>query len=312
MLKEVFSLTDKPVLFKLLVLALMILFSTFISFFIGLLLAVPFFGSNPAQLIQEASITGPGANTTLLKYFQIINQLGVFIIPSLILAWLASHRPAEFLGLVKFPDTMSVLATAILIFTILPTITMLISINEQMLLPKWLSGIEEWMRRSEKQAAHLTETFLKVKSIGGLLFNVFMIGVVASVGEELLFRSVLINLFKKWFGNVHTAVFISSVLFSMFHLQFYGFLPRFVLGAVFGYLFVWSGSVWLPIFAHFVNNTSAVLVYYYYFNGKIETPVERFGAVDNNYLFAFSLAISAVLLWMISTQSKNRKTFHRE
>ena len=141
----------------------------------------------------------------------------------------------------------------------------------------------------------LTEAFLRNTSIPSLAVNLFMVGILASIGEELLFRAVLIPLFKDWFKNVHVAIIISSILFSAFHLQFYGFMPRFLLGMIFGYLFVWSGSVWLPIFAHFINNSSAVIVYYLVNKGSLNVEADNFGATDNHYLLLAGVLISLML-----------------
>jgi len=312
MLKMIFSLDGKPMMFKILVLVLLILLSALLTFFIGLLIAIPLFGANPTELLQNAGLLQSARDLNILRFFQVINQLGVFILPSLVFAWMVAARPWHFLGANRFPDMLSVIATVLLIFTILPSIAWLIAFNEQLQLPAWLQGLEVWMRNSEDEAARLTKAFLNVESTGGLIFNIFMVGVVASVGEELLFRSVLIRLFKEWFGNIHVAVFISSMLFSMFHLQFFGFLPRFVLGMVMGYLFVWSGSLWLPVIAHFVNNASAVLVYFFYFRGDIEDSVERFGTLENNYLFAFSILVSGGLLLLINLKNQNLKTAFKD
>jgi membrane protease YdiL (CAAX protease family) len=312
MLKNVFLLEGKPVLFKIFVLILLILLSTLITFFTGLLAAIPLFDASPAMLLQEAGKLQSAKDIQIMKFLQIINQLGVFIIPSLLFAWMASTQPWRYLAAHKLPDRLSVLVTALLIFTMLPTVSWLISINEQMQLPGWLSGLEAWMRSSEEQAARLTRAFLDVETYSGLAFNIFMVGVVASLGEELLFRSVMIRLFKQWFGNIHVAVIVSSILFSLFHLQFFGFLPRLMLGLVMGYLFVWSGSLWLPVIAHFVNNASAVVVYFFYFKGATDRPVEQFGNIENNYLFVLSIALSISLLLVIYLKNKREGNFLKD
>ncbi|MFP4471716.1 MAG: CPBP family intramembrane glutamic endopeptidase [Bacteroidales bacterium] len=232
---------------------------------------------------------------SMMKFFQVINQLGIFIIPSVIFALLVTNNVAGYLSLDRFPRAVSALLTILLIYTMLPAIHALVQVNEHLQLPGNLEGLEEWMKESESAAARLTEAFLNTGSPMGLLFNLFMVGVLAAVGEELLFRSVLIRLFRGWFGNVHMAVIVSSLLFSAFHLQFYGFLPRFMLGLVFGYLFVWSGSVWLPILAHFVNNASAVIVYFLANKGVLKEDVKDFGATDNYLLLIIATLISFLI-----------------
>jgi membrane protease YdiL (CAAX protease family) len=236
-----------------------------------------------------------------------VSQIGMFILPPVIFSLLVARRPTKYLWLNRIPGMLTIISTFILIFTILPGINWMMGINEQLSLPDWLGGIENWMRESEEEAARLTEVFLQAETIYGLLLNLFMVALLASVGEELLFRGVLLRIFTQGFRNIHIAVWLSAILFSLFHLQFYGFLPRMALGVIFGYLLVWSGSLWLPILAHFINNASAVIAYYFYNNGTSETPVESFGDVENDFLFALSLLISAIVMVMIYFLNKDNR-----
>jgi len=191
-----------------------------------------------------------------------------------------------------------------LVFTMLPGIHFLIQFNESLQMPEILSGVEKWMLEKENEAMRLTDTFLNTTSPGGLAINLMMIGVLASIGEELLFRSVLIRLLQEWFKNKHAAVIVSSVIFSAFHLQFYGFLPRFVLGLVFGYLFIWSGSVWLPIAAHFLNNGSAVVISFLSNKRILGTNAEDFGSVENLPLLLASIILTMAILAGINLREK--------
>lgn len=290
---------------RLLFLIFIILFSMLITFFAGMLIAIPIFGTGVLDMLTQAAGLKNPEDITLMKYFQIVSQIGIFIIPSVIFALLITHRPTSYLWLEKFPGLLTVICAAILIFTVLPGINWLIGINENLSLPEWMQGIENWMRNSEENAAQLTEAFLQTTTINGLLLNLFMVAVLASVGEELLFRGILLRVFNDMLKNVHVAVWLSAILFSIFHLQFFGFLPRLALGVIFGYLLVWSGSLWLPIIAHFVNNGAAVMVYYSYNLGSTNIPAEDFGNVDNIMLFILSLLISATL--MIIIYAINRK-----
>ena len=292
---------------QLLVLLLLILSSTLLTFFVGILLAMPFYGTDVLSILVDAGNLSSESDIALMKYFQVVNQLGLFFIPVLIFSWLVSKNISSYLRLNQRPAFGSILFTFMLIFSVLPFIHWLVEINESMHLPEYLSGVEEWMKSSEESAMKLTEAFLGTTSLSGLLVNIVMIGLLAAVGEELLFRAVLVRIFENWFSNVHVAVIVSSLLFSAFHLQFFGFLPRFVLGMLFGYLFVWSGTLWLPIFAHFMNNASAVLVYYLVNTGRIDADAEQFGATDNMLLFIFSILISAGLLALIFFTEKKKR-----
>lgn len=296
---------------RLLILILLVLFSTMITFFVGMLIAAVMFGADVFNILTQATGLDNPDDIVLMKYFQIVSQVGMFIIPSVLFALLITHKPVSYLWLKKFPGHLTVICAIMLIFTILPGINWLIGINETLSLPDWMQGIENWMRESEENAARLTEAFLQTTTLEGLLLNLFMVALLASVGEELLFRGVLLRLFNDMLKNAHIAVWLSAILFSMFHLQFFGFLPRLALGVIFGYMLIWSGSLWLPIIAHFINNGAAVMVYYFYNLGSTDTPAENFGNVESNLLFILSLAISAFLMFMVYTLNRKKALLPR-
>jgi hypothetical protein len=135
--------------------------------------------------------------------------------------------------------------------------------------------------------------------MGSFLFNMVMIAILPAIGEEIMFRGLIQRLLKEWLGNIHIAIFISALLFSAMHMQFYGFLPRMVLGMVFGYLFLWTGSLWIPIFAHFIQNGMVVVVTYLGQRGIIGGDYENFGASESILVILASLVISSVILFII-------------
>src|SRR5690606_12799644 len=111
------------------------------------------------------------------------------------------------------------------------------------------------LKEMEKAAAEITEFLATSDTLPQLLMNILVIGVIAGIGEELIFRGVVLRKLLKGLNNTHVAVWLSAIIFSAIHFQFYGFLPRAMLGALFGYLYVWTGNIRIPIAAHIFNNT---------------------------------------------------------
>jgi len=163
------------------------------------------------------------------------------------------------------------------------------------------------MEASEQKAMELTEAFLVMNSIGDLLINLFLIGLIPAIGEELLFRGVLQQLFTKWTGKVHLAIFISAFLFSAIHLQFFSFLPRFVLGIVLGYMFYWSKNLWLPILAHFTNNTLAIIFTYHFVADKIQIDFLNEETSVNISAALISLLAVALLMFLLYKNTSIKK-----
>lgn len=301
-------LQEFPPYLKLIFLLIIVLSALLLTMIAGLVIAVPFFGTEIlSQLTEMGDVSAIMDNIPFQKYLQIVSQLGTFIIPSLLFAFLAHRKVWNYLALDEKPMLLTVILATCLILFILPFISWVMTVNEALQLPEFLSGLESWMKNSEEQAMKLTQAFLSDTTLKGLIVNLVMIGLLASIGEELLFRGVLIRLFREWFGNYHAAIWLSAILFSALHLQFYGFLPRMLLGVVLGYLFVWSGSLWVPIIAHFINNASAVFVAYLHNKGSIETDVESFGNYENTTIILMSFVISAGLLAVIYYQRKRNK-----
>ena len=215
--------------------------------------------------------------TGLLKLSQLLLSVGVIVLPPIVLAYLISEKPQHFLLLDKKKmNWTDLILVVIFMILIIPFINLLGDLNHQLVLPKMFSGIELWMKTSEEQATALTEKFLKVNTFQGLLINIFLISVIPAIGEELYFRGALQGVIRDWKG-VKTSIWITAIIFSTIHFQFYGFVPRMLMGAFFGYLLVWSENMWLPIVAHFTNNVIAVLFYYLQFNGSKLPDIDSIG-----------------------------------
>lgn len=286
---------------QLLFTALVILICGIAVMVLSIALGWLFYGVNLTEMQNLIQDTSNPKNISVLKFFQTLQSIGVFIIPPFIIAWFLHNNPSKFLQYDKKPEFKSVLFVIAIIYVANPFINWLTEINSKLSLPEWMYSVEIWMQNSENQANQITEAFLSTTSITTLLTNIAMIGILPAIGEELLFRGIVQQLFKKKFGNAHAAIWISAAIFSALHLQFFGFLPRLVLGAMFGYMLEWSGTLWLPVIAHFVNNTTAVIAYYLTQKGLITNGIDKTGTTSDGssymvivsiiFLFAFFRAL---------------------
>ena len=55
---------------------------------------------------------------------------------------------------------------------------------------------------------------------------------------------------------------MTAFIFSFIHFQFYGFIPRLLLGALLGYALLWSGNIRYSMIMHGTNNALSVLLFY--------------------------------------------------
>jgi membrane protease YdiL (CAAX protease family) len=282
----------------LLLLGLVILFSI-ITAFGGLLIGKIYLETDISSLATMLANPQGEKVIAFTKVFQLLNQVGVFILPVMLFAFLVSKSSISYLKLSKTPLAVSVMIAAIIVFTILPFLNYISQLNMEMSFPESLKWLEEWMTAKEEQAQTLTRAFLKADTISGLLINIFIIALIPAIGEELLFRGALLRLFGEIFKNVHLAVFVSAILFSLFHLQFFGFFPRLLLGIILGYLFVFTQNLWVPMVFHFVNNAASVIVYFLHENNMTSINVDDFGSSNNLVYIIGSLLITIWLIIML-------------
>jgi hypothetical protein len=247
------------------------------------------------------------SNPAVIVSFQVIqafSELIVFIIPALLFVMFTSEKNLAYLKLTGFKPVMA-LITVFLVFALMPVINWAGEVNSHLTLPAFLSGIENWIKASEANAKQLTDAFMKMDAPMDLLINIVIIALLAAVGEELLFRGALQNVLVEWTKKTHLSVWITAIVFSALHAQFYGFLPRMLLGVVLGYLYVWSGSLWVSMLFHFLNNGLAVLFSYLIGKGIISKTAETVGAGDTPVLVVIlSVVLSAGLLYFLMLQHK--------
>ena len=234
-------------------------------------------------------------SVTALKWVQFFQSTAMFLLPPLCMAYLWSQEPMKWLKVSEF-QSFKVSGIAILLMLVaLPAINLLSYWNQQMSLPAFLEPLEQWMKTSEESAKVLTEQFMQATTFGGLIINILLMAVLPAIGEELTFRGVLMNFFEVKGKRVHLAIWCTAILFSAIHLQFYGFVPRMLMGALFGYMLVWTGSLWVPILMHFTNNAAAVLLYFVSLRAGWDMEmVDAIGTNDTLWLGVVSMVITIV------------------
>ena len=185
-----------------------------------------------------------------------------FILPAVVTMAIIYRRPFHVMGLDRAPSWLAIAIVIVFYVISLPAMNWLVEMNKAMSLPSWMAGIEQAMRAAEDSAAEVTQEMLNINSVGQLILCVLVVGVMAGLSEEMLFRGAMLRTMQDSRLGKHAVVWITAILFSAFHLQFYGFVPRMLLGVWLGYLFVWTGSLWVPIIAHTLNNSTVVLMSY--------------------------------------------------
>jgi uncharacterized protein len=235
----------------------------------------------------------------MLKVLQAVSVIILFILPAVLIAIFWTRPGIRYLGIATSPSFYTLLLAGLGILLATPLINWLAEVNQHMHLPAAFSGIEEWMKRSEDKAAELTEAFTRGTSTGTLFLNLFVIAFMAALSEEIFFRGLFQKVAIECFKNKHAGVWFSAVIFSAFHMQFFGFFPRMLMGAYLGYLFLWSGSLWPGILAHFLNNGMAVFLAWMVNRGQISSDIDKVGMQPGEMIYVIVSAIIVIISMLL-------------
>ena len=260
------------VTFILLLLVAMVGF-TFLGPIIGLLIVLPF--SNDSLVAFLNKLGNPTGYPEMKNAYMVIQGsatfFGLIVFPCLYWWAVEGRNPVK--GLKKFNPVL-VGFIPLIMFCFIITDSIIIEWNASLSFPDFLKDFENWAREIETKAGEVTKFLTTFDSFGDFIIGMVVIAVLPGIGEELVFRGFLQPTLYRATNNIHVAIWLSAILFSAIHVQFFGFVPRMLLGALFGYLYYWSGNLILPMFAHFLNNAFSVLGIYLYQLGKIKTNIE--------------------------------------
>ena len=244
----------------------------------------------------------------VLKFLQLMNSVGLFIIPAILFSTLFIKDPKSELRLDRAISLWQVGFIGLLYLALIPLINLMVSLNGNLDLPASLESIELWMREAEDRAKALTEAFLQMQGGSDLWVNVLLMALLPAIGEELIFRGILQRSIQTHSKNHHLAIWVAAFFFSALHFQFYGFLPRMILGAFFGYLMVWTNSLWAPILAHFLNNSMALIIAYYFGAASLDNEIDNLGStMDTLWVSAISLVVFSYFIYRFRQLSHKQK-----
>lgn len=297
-----------------LVQALIFLVIVLVGFFvvgplIGLVLGFPFYDGGIMEYL-EAFTSASGNNKIKIPFYIVqgfTTAVSMILIPLMYLKISAKKNPNIF-----FKNPLSVVLiflTLIITITFMSVNSVFIEWNASISFPDFMSGFEDWARATEDRAAELTKFLTTFDSVGQFIFAFIIIAILAGVGEELVFRGFLQNQFHKAFDNIHLAIWVSAFLFSAIHMQFFGFIPRMLLGALFGYLYHWSGNLAIPMISHAVNNGFTLVLVYLNQIGTIDFDMENSEAAPLSTVFIFAI-ITGALMFFFRKQALNAHATH--
>ncbi len=262
---------------------------------IGFFLAIPFYDGNIIDL--PAKLTNPTAYPEIKTVFFILqgsaSLIGLVLIPVIYLYSIERKNVMDFFTNKKISPVIMVV-TALMVISFMVTNSVFIDWNYHVKFPEFLNDFEAWARERETLAEEITKFFTTFNSTGEFIVGLIVIAVFPAIGEELVFRGMLQPELYRATKNQHVAIWISAFIFSAFHVQFFGFVPRMLLGALFGYLYVWSGSLSVSMIGHFVNNGFSVVMMYLNQQGIVTMDMETPEAAPWPIVVSFTIVFIAL------------------
>lgn len=271
------------------------LFFLLLFSFTGLLLSIVF-------ISILAPVMGGIDSLNFIRVMQVFQSVFIFLVPALLCAYLFNEDGWQYLKIKKAVNLKVLIYSIILIVAIQPLISFTGYYNKMMTLPESLSELEQSMQAMENSAAALLERLMADHSPDVVIANFIVIAVAAGITEEFFFRGSLQQLVKKICHNRHVTVWITAFIFSFIHFQFYGFVPRMLLGALLGYIFLWSGNLWIPVIVHTLNNALSVALYYKFHSTPVYDRLESFGTGDTVWATVASIAVTGAILSLLSRE----------
>lgn len=247
-----------------------------------------------------------GITPAKVRICLVLQDVIVFVLPAVATAVLVCRRPAELLLLRKPGGLWPFVMVVFLLMSMIPAMNALISWNQALTLPESLSWLYDWMVSSERSASETMSMVTGSTTVGGLIITLLIVGVLAGLSEELFFRGGVQRLLTTASVNPHIAIWLTAFLFSAIHLQFFGFFPRLILGAVFGYLAYWSQSIWMPITAHILNNSLAVVAIWMKNRTSESIELDTIGSsVDSaQTLFIVIVSVLFSVFWLLAIRRR--------
>lgn len=285
-------------------LALVLLFALF-GFFLVLIPVV--------TSVLSKVIDSPQA---LMRIAMVVQDIFVFTVPAIVVALVATRLPARLLGVEVAPSAPQLLLSILALLCSIPAMNLIVEWNEGWHLPSSLSSVETAMRQLEDNAKNATDMLMEGASVGSLIVSILIVGVFAGFSEEIFFRGALQRIMQATRINGHVAVWTAALIFSVLHFQMFGFVPRLLLGAFFGYVLWWTNSLWIPIAVHALNNSLVVVSTWHSANNPDSTfaALENIGSLESSegslWIVLLSIALTAVclrLLYLYSIKNHNKQ-----
>lgn len=305
--RRISFLDELPAIVQLLLLLFCVGICLLLSVALGYGLVKPIFGIRASEVLGSGTSSTELNKINALKFLQLVSSVGAFILPALIFGYV-KNPSGGYMKANKFSKPLLYLIALSIFVVAIPLINFTAELNQKLLsLPSFLKPLFDFLKSLEDKGAEATKALLTMPHFTDMVYNVLLIGLIPAMGEEFLFRGCVQQVLYERSRKIHFSIWLSAAIFSFIHFQFFGFLPRMLLGILLGYLFYYSGSIWVNIFAHAFNNGSQVVAVYLYQKGFISVNIADDTHTPILYVIS-SLPVLAALVYFLYKNRLNYET----
>jgi hypothetical protein len=213
-------------------------------------------GNTAAQLLD--SLLKP-ENAALLRWITFITAFFMFFLPTVLYALVCHKKPFVHLG---FKNNFNVKSAGVAILIMLAALPLVSALQDLTTLLPWSKAALLKFKEAEDAYNQQVAAIARMDNFADYVISVVVIAFLPALFEETLFRGGMQNLFSRWFKKPLLAIVVTSIIFSAIHGSYLGFLSRFALGFLLGWIYYRTGNIWLNIIGHFFNNAFAVTAMY--------------------------------------------------
>ena len=263
----------------------------------GLISVIPFlfmpglkdvFGDSKGDIMDKLFVP---ENAGILRWVQFLSTIFLFFLPALIYAKICHKRSFKHLGYRNSVSIGQLLVVVALMLASLPFVGMLGELTEMM---PFSEATLKKFRLAEEEYAKQVAVIGRMDNVGDYIISLFMLAILPAVFEETLFRGGMQNLLSRWTRLPILAIIITSIVFSAIHFSYLGFLSRFALSCILGWMYYRTGNLWLSIIGHVINNAVALTFLYVM---KLKDPNIDLNKADPEFPFWLGfVSIGVVLL----------------
>lgn len=271
---------------------------------VGLALVAQTNGLSVMQIPQNVDDLAKPEMAGVARGLLVIQFFGIFLLPSLIFAYLADPHPLAFAGL-RMPDKKSFIGWGILIIiAAFFMVEWLSEINQDLVSSLLGKSARQWVEQGETETDNLLKNILTMNKPVELLRSILLVGVMAAIGEELFFRGIMQRILIQAFKSPWAGIVLTAAIFSAFHGQFMGFIPRMILGIILGALYWYSGSIIPAMAGHFIYNSGQLVLVYL----KIADTDPPKSGTDKSVMWFGILALIVVVFLLNYIRKKSTTT----